>query len=222
MDDVFAGRDKIALFHIAQHRNRENDPPKCREQEGGFDGSRPGNADFLAEHDQQDRKHEWDGTATDVTHRKSVSGDPIHPILCRDIHQKGVIENVSARKADCREHIEGKQQAPIVREAQCGRCDNTDQEETFEQTHFPFRIITDRTEDRREYGDSQSCGRGCIAPIRIRQVRGYAYAGSDRFIKKRQNDRGDDYGVGGICPIVHDPTFFLQRKTFQHGFRLRS
>ena len=219
---MFAGREEIALFHITQHRNREDDPPKCREQEGGFDGGGPGNADALAEHDQQDRKHERNRTAADITQRKSVSGDPIHSFLGRDIDQKCVIEDICSGKTDCREHIEGKQQAPIVRKAERSRCNNTDQEETFEQSHFPFRIIPDRTEDRREYGDSQSCGRGCIAPIRIRQVRGDSFPTCDRLIKKWQNDRGDDDRIGGIGPIIHDPTSFLQRKTFQHGCLLRS
>ena len=66
-NDVPLRVNAVLLMDMAQHGEREHQPPARRQQEGDARGQHGADADCVAELNQQQGEHQRDGGAADVT-----------------------------------------------------------------------------------------------------------------------------------------------------------
>ncbi|MNC53923.1 hypothetical protein D3C75_1033750 [compost metagenome] len=86
----------VSLLHIPDHGYGQQPPPKGRNDESNLI-----TGGFVHPHSKNQQKADAKGNdAGDIAKSKPSGRNLIHPLILRNIHQKGVIENISSGKTD--------------------------------------------------------------------------------------------------------------------------
>ncbi len=105
----------MLLAYVAEHGQGEDAPPESRNEERDLARSRDGDWQNLLLSKKNDRNaDDKRKRAPYISERKPAGRHFVHSFVIGDVHEKGIVEHIGARRADRDEHITDEQQLPAV------------------------------------------------------------------------------------------------------------
>ena len=137
----------VFLLIVPQQRECHNHPPCRVDKKCNHHRNRAGNADCVRAEDQTEARHKRHA-ASDVSPRIALGGHLIHPLIRRDIHKHGIVENEASGESDFCNYENGKEQNPGPWNRKRRTAEHSHHHEKCKQRLLAVLIVGDRTKHR--------------------------------------------------------------------------
>ena len=184
--------DGVHLMHMPPHGNGEHQPPHGSNHKGNLAGQVGGHAEGFPEENQNQRDHQGNRAAADVSQAIAVGGYGVHAVVGGHVGEEAVVEHAAAVKADGAEDVQHQHQLPVGSEAKRRGGRDAQQCKGGEQPLFISAVIAQGAEDGGKQRTNQCGDAGGISP----PWAGLGDALGDGGIEVGEDDGRNDGGEG--------------------------